>query len=980
MAEIAFHRIYWKQNSPYGTFVAGDDVIIYWDDVTEDLVVRNNGIVITSGDDIPFFFTYAGQTDTYYKTEYHYYPLICSLALEKIDTFRGISAFPYITIVRYPDYPSCAVAPVVCNISFDSLPVVVNASAASVADGQITVLATSSNGAIEYNIGSDFVYGEGQASGNFTGLAPGNYNVYARDAVNCFAEISVTVGIEYTYGPLLRIEYFDFIGNQSKVELLQKSYSGAVTEVDGSGYSCFTYTLRGEGEEDKFKPIISTESTLNLMNITDFQFDSLFTGDPEKYRVRFSKNLGSGYEVKLLHKFLPNQYSTEYKAPPYAASFVSVDGTATLKDIPFADGSGARLFGLYTQISIIAFCLKKLKLDLNIRCGINLYAETMDTTDSDDPLDQAYVDVDTYYLNEAKPTCEQVIKAILEPYGAQVIQWDNVWNILRVEERVNDFDYREFDLDGVYVSDGTYSPVKDVTGPSSTNSLNWVASPNMQLMPGYGLMKVNYRLGLDPNILVNGNFRLKLQYNWVTGTTGVVANTEGFQIVHNDANVDQVSYEVINANNIALKHFARSGIYIQSDNYTLKMSFSDLVKFKVNYKNSPVTRDYPYQKIKAIVRYGAYYLKSDGTWTTSANTIVYYSKDFGKYTDFEIIAGQPDATALDGLTINTKLYFSYVLDAEFTSLSALKAKSTTSLLIGTKTELLPSVSGSGVTTNFIYYLELENDTNSQSVPNIIRPDDYNSSTNPVQWILKKQVTSSTTEIDNNFYIDRIALEYLPEGKDAPEFFNAKIGAEANNPEIFEKELIHGSLTNDIDSHLQLGIEVLPLLFDNLFPGLAPTGDFLNGGGFISVVTTGTENADKIYNGYLRDSDGDGYVNWSRDNVAESRLLHDIYLRTLAGQYSRPWRKMFGTLVSGDTYFSLIDSIRETLDSNRLYYPISLSVDDKLNQMSGEFVELINVADESEGEGGSSGGSGSGSGTGAGSGMGFTLGFTIGFDS
>ena len=75
------------------------------------------------------------------------------------------------------------------------------------------------------------------------------------------------------------------------------------------------------------------------MSITDFQVDSLFTGDPEKYRVRFSKDTGSGYEVKLLHKFLPNQYTTEYKAPPYAASFVSVDGTAKLKGIAFGDGA-----------------------------------------------------------------------------------------------------------------------------------------------------------------------------------------------------------------------------------------------------------------------------------------------------------------------------------------------------------------------------------------------------------------------------------------------------------------------------------------------------------------------------------------------------------------------------------------------------------------------------------------------------------------
>ena len=947
MAEFIVHKIVWKQDSPYGTYLQDDEVEIYWDDVAEDFVVYVNGGVETSGNDIPFFFTYSGQPDTYYKIEEHYYALICTTADAKVETFRAISAFPYLTAVELPDHPSCAASPAVCDLSFSSLPTVVNATDSVTADGEITVTATSSNGAIEYSIGSDFVYGSGVATGAFTTLLPGDYTIYARDAINCFAEITVSVGIAYSYGALLRIEFIDFLGNDCKVEILEKDYSGAVTEVDGADYNCFFINLRGEGEDDKFKPIISTESLINFISSTDFQFIDLFTGDPEKYRVTFSRDEGSGYEIKVTHKLLPNQYTEEYKASPYAASFVAVDGTANLKDKPFADDLGGRLYGTYDQIALIAFCLKKIGLGLNIRCAVNLYATGMSSGATNDPLDQAYVDVETYYLAEENPSCDFVIRAILEPYGAQLIMWNNTWNILRVEERVASFDYRQFDEDGVYSSNSSYSPVKDIESTPNSSSLLWMAHPSLKMMPGFGTVLVNYNLGLNNNILKNGDFKLKQVYNSLLGFNQILANTDGFLVVHNSQNVDGVSYETVSENNVAIKLVSNNSTYILSDSYSVKMSFSDRLKFRVRYKTPVVYRDYPYQKIRAKLVYGSYYLQSDGFWSGSDNTLVYYSKEFGKYTDFEVVARQPDASALAGLNLYCIVYSSSVFDTEFTTLAGLRAKTTTSLPLATRTELLPSSTGSGVDTAYIYYFELENNTDAESVPDIVRPTDYHVTTNPVQWILKKQLTSTDTQVENFFYIDSISVEYLPEGKEAPKTFNTSIDAESNNPEPFEKDLYHGSLTNDITTSIVFNIP--------LFGGV----------GSFQEVVVGTENADKIYKGYLRTSGGTGYTTWSRDAIPESRLLHEIYLRTISGQYSRPWRKLIGGAVSDSIYFSPIDTIRETLDSNRFYYPISLQIDVKRNQYSGEFVEILDVTDSDEGSG---------------SGVGFTTGFTVGFDA
>ena len=599
-----------------------------------------------------------------------------------------------------------------------------------------------------------------------------------------------------------------------------------------------------------------------------------------------------------------------------------------------------------SQISIIAFCLKKTGLSLGIKSGINLYAIDMNSSDTDDPLDQAFVDVQRYYLKKELPTCAEVLTKILVPYGAQLKQWGGYWNIQRIEERVDTYDYREFDTNGVYVDEGSYSPVKDV-GNIDNGALSWIAFPSMETVPGFGKIKLNYDLGVQENVLKNGDFRLKTIYSPFVNANIIVPDTTGFQLINFAGEITSNSYEILDEDNVAIELTSYGNAYIASNQTIVKMDISDRLKFKLRFKLPTYQFEFPYQKIKSKVKYGNYYLKSDGQWTLTDSNITYYCKDFGKYVEFEILTYQPDTSALYGLILQVTVYGSYILDADFITLALLKARVTTSLPIDSRTELKPSSSGGGVDSNYIYYYELQNNTSSESIPDIVRPNDYNAGTNPVQWILK---TSKFVNIpfDNRYFIDKIVISYLPFGKELFKVNNTEIEAELNNPNDYTEEVFHGSL-----------VEATQTDIINIIPSFR--------GGIINYVTVYNRNASQTYLGYLSDSARVGFVNWSRDNVSESRTLGDIQLRVLSAQYSRPWRKIMGT-ITGNGYLTPLDTIRETSDSNRFYYPISLDINDKRNQVSGEFVELISVTDGS-GEPGEPG-----------SGVGFTTGFTIGFNS
>jgi hypothetical protein len=1009
MAQILTREIYWRRNSPYGTFVATDLVSIYYDNSLGTIVVKKNGTVITSGNSIPQFFQYNGSPATYYKTETAYDVVICS-STTKITLDRDISAFPYVSKKQFANSPSCAVAPVVCDLAINSLPVVVNETTQGSSDGSITVLATSSNGAIEYKNGSDFIYGDGtgQSSGLFSGLTSGNYRIFSRDAANCSASISVNVSYDKVYGTRYELTYYDRLNAHTKIEILERDYVGSSTDLV-CGEVPILIRQRGEGEEDKFVPILGCEIELALVSQTDYQYQTLFTSDPAKYRIRYSKDFGSGYQTLLTTKILPNQYKEAYVDPPYPVAFLSTDGLALLKDIPFLDAGGNRFYGTYRCLDLISYCLRNTGLNLNIRIVASIYAETMDNDPTtDDPFEQAYVDTDAYYFDET-PSCLDILQYILSSFGAQVVQWGDAWNITRVEEKVDVYTYRDYDFSGVFISSGTVDPVL-LSGSTIQSGVIWVKDPEMEMNNAYGSIKVKYKLGLRDNLLRNGDFKLKTE-NY-SGFNLQVPDTTAFQIVANGDDGVNVQYQIVeqdkvkpyadysgvtaDKNNIAIiMGQAFGNAYLLAKTINVKLGNSDSLKFTIRCGLPIYKEQYPYVKVRVVITYGNYYLTGDGTWSLVANEITYFVTEYGKYVEFSTTSISVPTGAAAGLDLKVKVYHAYVLDSTVSTVAAQRAIPTgpsgtitagsfvvghsyTILTLGTTNFTLIGAasntigvsftatgagSGTGTATAIalglgyrieredlaafkFYYYELENNTSAESVPNIVRPTDYNAVTNPVQWILK---TTRGTPIAgyNQFFIDKVQLQYFFNGALPPTIHDADIQGEQNNPYILKKEIVHGSLVEAV----QTNTLIVPIFSFN-------PAQFAE----IQYVDVTIQNTALTYCGYLRDSAGVGYENWARTYADELANLHDIMLSSYAAQYNTTWRRLRGAL-AGIDFVTPLNSIKETLDGDRIYYPIALEIDDINRVFSGEYVELADVVTSDA----------------VGS-FGFTTGFSIGFNA
>jgi hypothetical protein len=983
MADIKLLTVVWKQNSPFGGYVSGDVVITYYDTTNGQFKVTKNASVITSGNQIPQTFYILGSTpDTYYKSEFTEQILICE-ASAKVKYTRQ-SGFPYLSKSLLNNHPSCDI-PVVCDVKFTGLPSVTNASTATALDGAITVTATSTHGAIQYKLGSDFSYGSGQTSGTFSNLRTGTYTIYARDAVNCRATITVKVDVSVSYGVLYELQYTSADGSIHTAEILEKGYAGVPIEITAAT-APVRYRLRGESEREKFVSILPGEIELAWVSQTEGEFAALYDNDPDQYRIRLTVDSS----VKWIGKVLTNQIQERYVNAPYTFQVVATDGLAGLSDLAFVDDFGAKMTGELKQISVIAFILKKIGLGLNIRSGCNLFATGMSTGTSNDPLDQAYVDLDRYYLINENPTCLDVLKYILEPYGAQIIQWDNIWNIVRVEERVGTFSYRQYDSNGTYLSNSSYAPIRDVKLGTETNRLVWKDQNQMlRIMPGFGSIRVINNLGLKNNIIKNGEFKLvaaeKSDGYIDDKDIDYVVDTTGWQLINADNKPISVRYQTIDQDNVALvlaSYEDNSKNYLLTNDINLKLGTTDRIIFKIRYKiqrsyeESNQIYNFYYLRVRFEVTYGGYWLTEDGNWKDSKHIIVTHltNDQANQWIDFELNVGvplnannQPSIDFINGKPFNVKIYLPNANEAEFEGSSTaqalikLKQKQTVGYPPDTKASFFDvdgTYTPSGFAGVYLFYYNLKEDTSAESLPNIIRPNDFSTAgatPNKKVWVLQ-HIQQYLITVRTFISLDYVSLEVLSNGEKNPENEALEQSMENKNRLPIQKEIFHSSIVNNGKTLLS---------FNNAIRFGSDIGTNMQ------VATTAdntwsakkdyiANSADVVYAGYLRNSAGLPYEMWSRSAIDESKSLQGILMDSYSSQYNKSWRMLSGDLYSNDTNIGPINTIRETMDNNRIYIPVSIDWDAYANVYQVELLELFDIE-----ENGASG---------------FSKGFTVGYNA
>ncbi len=867
--------------------------------------------------------------------------------------------YPYISRYDFPNNSACSVDEIItCDTHFTTQPVIVPASSQFLSDGSVTVTAVSSHGDVKY---SQFppTQAEGQYNnigfanlgGFFGGLAAGTYTFYAVDIWNCYSSITAVVPSEEiaTYGTKYRIQYYDTQTHvQTICDIEERGFTGDIIQVEGTGDPVVIQKNNGE-LNNKFDIIRPTFATFNINSSEHFQYLGLFSQDDRKYKMNYTH--GSTTWKGFL---APSTYTESYSpSKNYPINLKFGDNLAAVSEFDFLDESGNRVINSYSLLHIISIILKKVDLKLDILSGINKFAAGMSTGSTDDPLEQTFIECLCFYDDNGNPEkCDEVLKAILAPFGAYIIQNNSAWNILEVDGQTAPYAYRKYDYTGAYLSNGTINPILLIDKPYVTlqNVLFANSDHVLEIIPAYGKITITHIL--KPRVSI---FPPSLDQGWQINSS---AGGYGIPYEVKDSLNKGIQFGNLGT---GLMFFYSPFFTIKSTNDSVVISFAVLYQFAryasftdpssgitFNPQNVP---DPPWTRIewRLLLKAGGqdFYYSEIAGWgvLTVVGTSVSSVATPTSHPTSRTLTTQTGLTLYPG-TIVTLQSGSVYFRATVTTYNTL----TGSLVVSSFLNV-----GSGTFSSWDIY------TNLDYSSNFIFFENGNSDFQNFEKKVNLPVFTSQTEISlqlqmvfhssySKDFTDLTSLRAIPAGVYKTGFkimgtdpadvnylrwYKLREGTDADNGTSIIRSTDFNSTTNavvwDSDGYdayryvNQIAAIFLKELFVKFLPGgIAPveseTLTFTNNPNYKErldiELTTGdwlSEVNAELYTNVFKDSSGVPTGGWARTDTAEVGRVQDLLLKSLGNQYNKPTWRLSGSWMAPGIEFTSI--IKHTINAN-----------------------------------------------------------------
>lgn len=856
-------------------------------------------------------------------------------------------SYPYGTVVEIASPPPDKPPPgEVCALQFMLNSIATNESTPGAADGTITAVAKDADvtKVKKFNLGSDFDYNTGGVTGSagststlvFTGLVQGTYTVYVRTSTTCMKMIELTVGLSDLYNTLYQLDYNDVDGSgtPTKYRLLidKKLYAGSLSEVEGSG-SPVAIGWRNEAGEDIFDAVVPVEFNVTLNSKTDQQFIGLYTTDEREIRGTLYEYISGSYVERWQGFLLPMLYSEPYNLQKeYDVNLTFID-LGSLANEPFTSSGGTNLEARLSIMDALVIILGKTGLELPIWESANLYTTGMSSTNADSMLTQCYFDPKVYMDSAEEPLdCLTTLKALMFNWGLRLYQADGHWNIELITQKLaSSVLTRKFSNLGVYDSNASLTPRiplrrAGMPAPRVTFAEN---SQRMSIPQQYGKIKVIYDLGTGQknNLLLRGEFKEEDIANgqflgWqVTPETGSNA-TFGLEKLTEDRNGVDTALYIDFANTAPDKYVdivsapvnltwpgAAYILNLKFDVYT-RPAFKEthiFLDFTLGLNNNSILLN-PAAGIEGDAFVSPY--NAGHAWVDNIyNRVLIDNHLSWKQVNLRIkVSGSSTNGISSSGPMALQLRVRSNPKTDFASLTALKAAPTIiSSLAGKvnrekypKARVLDTSFGQVVVRTYSLQTGA---ANSASEPDIVIPDDYESVSSPknlMHWKLEQTVADQGV---NNWLqsmlLTNMEVSYLPGRENPQETITKEILMTPNVKRTYERTLLHGDITPEMDA-----------------------------------------NYSYISNGHLTLADGTLLTGgWYRKGSAESYLLHELVAAMYQGQYQGQRWKLMGSLDPQGVTPSFFNTFQE-YRSGKVYLPVSMTYDTRQNLVEVEMIEAL----------------------------------------
>lgn len=329
------------------------------------------------------------------------------------------------------------------------------------------------------------------------------------------------------YGVVYDLEFYDDNADLVVIYVMQDGYAGATTVINGGDEPCIIRML-GEGDE-KYAHIRATEAIMQFVSTSSLQYLSLFLASNKTYLVKILVN----GDVKWYGWVNPEYYSEPFVYPPYITQVTATDGLALLKNVryPVSDYATKR----YTLIDYIATCLRQIGFPdtMQIKVAVNLGANVTSGYEDARVMEKLLIDYRTFRSKDIMAYCYDVLVEILSTLNARLVQWENAWWVLKVDQQNDDFRVEVYDMDGVYVSttaafDSVFALTSSV---GAGNDIRFLHGAELGVSPAARRFTIAHEYGLRTNISAMNSyeglfypdeFSGGVPINWTANTSEVV--------------------------------------------------------------------------------------------------------------------------------------------------------------------------------------------------------------------------------------------------------------------------------------------------------------------------------------------------------------------------------------------------------------------------------------------------------------------------
>ena len=405
-------------------------------------------------------------------------------------------------------------------------------------------------------------------------------------------------------------EFTDLESVAHRVEISDTTFTGDSTQIYGS---C---SLEYSETKDTLEPVRGSGLQIDLEADSNLTFYDLYSEEERTFSVVYTR----ATEILFNGWLSPEGIYESLVTDKWVISLDCTDGLGFLKNLSYVeDATGLNFVGKQSLLEIVVNCLKRTKTPQNILTSIDIYYDGLAQTLN--PLDNVHFNADRFIKDDNNTTimdCEEVLKSVLEPFGAVLTSFKGEWLIYKPNSLVDSYSQIFFTYNSLGVALNPTSRTIDFAfalGSQIDNYYPHHANGNQQktIKSSIGAYRINYKYGLVKSFFNNLYLR--------SDTTPPLLYIEEWTI-------NDINHLEFPANDLGLRfdiitNSSPSTLVLTSDSFNFEqgnmLEFNTAFFHYGNYNYSTAARvDEVLFKVILTDGVDTYYLNNDGEWVNSS--------------------------------------------------------------------------------------------------------------------------------------------------------------------------------------------------------------------------------------------------------------------------------------------------------------------------------------------------------------------------